>query len=178
MAPLIAALVKWGLPMIASAVMSKGTELVQEKLGVDLTEALGSEEGRIHLKQLEVQHEEFLVNAAMQSDKLEVEDRAGARASYTSVATSENAPWYDKSLLPVMSYLVTLGFFGCMGALFYVSITNAKLDDNSRDILIYAFGAMTAGWMTIMNFLFGASRGGRENQAALQDIAKKQKDTP
>lgn len=175
---ILAGLLKAGLPLLASAVMSKGAEVIQDKLGVDIKDALGTEEGRLKLKELELQHDEFLRTAASQAEErdlkgfeLEVNDRVSARSANAQIATSEAAPWYDKVLLPGMAILTTLGFFGCLGALFYLSAKNIKLDDNSRDILIYAFGALTGGWMTVMNFLFGTSKGGRENQIALAKIA-------
>ena len=179
MIPLVAAAIKWGLPLLAGAIASKGQELVQEKLGIDLSSALGTEEGRIKLKQLEMEHQEFLINAAQATEareldyfKEEVKDTQSARTTNAQIATSDLAPWYQKALMPLMAVLVTIGFFGSMFALFWISFNNVQLDDNSRDILIYAFGAMTAGWMSIMNYLFGSSHGSRQSQEALAAIAK------
>lgn len=173
---ILAGLLKAGLPILASAVMSKGADVIQEKLGVDIREALGSEDGRIKLKELELQHDEFLRKMAADADErelrgfqVEVEDRKSARDTFAQVAVSSEAPWYDKILLPSMAIITTLGFFGCLAALFYLSVKGIKLDDNSRDVLIFAFGSLTGGWLTIMNFLFGTSKGGREMQNNLMN---------
>jgi len=173
-APLLKDLAMWGFSAIASVVAAKGKEVVEDKFGVKLDDLMGSEEGRLTLKKLEIEHQEFLIEMAQKSEarefeyfKAEVEDRQSARSANAEIATNSNSGVLQRTLLPVMSYVITLGFFGSMGALFYVSLTGAKLDDNSRDILIYAFGAMTGGWMLVMNFLYGSSHGSRANQEAL-----------
>ena len=180
LSPLLMELGKWGFQTIASVVTAKGKQVVEEKLGVNLEDALGTEAGRIELKRLEIQHQEFLINAAQQSEarefeafKTEVDDRKSAREVNMEIATSDNAPWYQKVLLPFMAILVTGGFFGCLGALFYLSASKINLDDNTRDILIYAFGVISTGWVTIMNYLFGSSANSRTNQDTINKILKK-----
>jgi hypothetical protein len=178
MAPLIAMLVKFGLPLIAGAVASKGEELIKDKLGVDLSGMLGSEEGRLKLKQLEMEHQQFLITAAQQTEarelqyfQEEVKDKASAREADASIQTSAAAPRSRKLLMPLMALLVTVGFFFCLGSLFYLSAKNIHLDDNSRDILIYAFGIISSGWMSIMNFLFGSSHGSQAKDDILGKLA-------
>jgi hypothetical protein len=179
MAPIVAALVKWGLPLLAGAAATKGEEFLKEKLGVDIGSMLNSEDGRIKLKELEMRHQEFLVNAAQASEarqldyfKEEVKDRSSARESNAAIATSEAAPWYQKALMPMLSFLVTFGFFACLGALFYLSAKGIKLDDNTRDVLIYAFGVLSAGFMSIMNYVFGSSSGSTAKDRYLGAILK------
>jgi hypothetical protein len=179
MVPIVAALIKAGFSIFGGAIASKGEEFIKDKLGIDVGEMLGSEEGRLKLRQLEMQHQEFLVTAAQASEvrevqyfQEEVKDRASARESNAAIATSVTAPWHQKALMPGMALLVTLGFFFCLGALFYLSAKNIHLDDNSRDILIYAFGIISAGWMAIMNFLFGSSHGSQAKDATIAGLAK------
>lgn len=179
MAPIVAALLKFGFSALAPAVLARGQEVIQEKLGVDIGAALGTEEGRIKLKQLEMEHEQFLITAAQAADareleyfREEVKDRSSAREENAKIATAENAPWYQKALMPAMAVMVTAGFFGCLGALFWLSGHNIKLDDNSRDVLIYAFGVLSAGFMAIMNYLFGSSHSSQSKDGVLASIVK------
>lgn len=176
MAPIIASLIQWGLPLIAGAAATKGEEFIKEKLGVDIGAMLNTEDGRIKLKELEMKHQEFLINAAQQTEErnlklyqTEVDDRKSAREATAIIATGD-APWYQKMLMPAMAILVTLGFFACLGALFYLSAKGIKLDDNSRDVLIYAFGVLSAGFMAIMNFLFGSSSGSAAKDKVLGSL--------
>lgn len=75
-------------------------------------------------------------------------------------------------LVPVMAVVVTLGFFGLISTLFYLSAQGIKLDDNSRDVLIYALGVVSSGWMGIVSYLFGSSASSRNKDAVISEIAK------
>jgi len=180
LAPLVKDLAKWGFSAISSVVATKGKEVVEEKFGIKLDDMLGSEEGRYKLKQLEIEHEQFLLEMAEKSEvrdltyfQEEVKDRSSARESNATIAIAEAAPWYQKALLPMIAVLVTTGFFGCLSCLFYLSANKITLDDNSRDVLIFAFGNLTAGWMAIMNYLFGSSKGSTDKDAVLATMAKR-----
>ena len=100
MAPLVAALIKFGFSTIAGAVASKGADVIKDKLGIDIGDALGTEQGRIQLKTLEMQHQEFLVNAAQASEardldyfKEEVKDRDSARDRDAGFMTAGMVNW-------------------------------------------------------------------------------------
>lgn len=179
-APLLKDLAKWGFGAIASVVATKGKEVVEDKFGVKLDDMLGSEEGRYKLKQLEIEHEQFLLEMNEKSEarefnyfQAEVDDRKSARDSNMQIAVSDASPWYQKALLPGMAFLVTTGFFGCLMALFYLSANKINLDDNTRDVLIYAFGVISTGWVTIMGYLFGSSHQSRQNQEAINSLLKR-----
>ena len=79
------------------------------------------------------------------------------------------------ALLPSLAFLITMGFFGSLAALFWLSAINVKLDDNSRDVLIYAFGMLSAAFSSVVNFVFGSSQGGRAAQAVIAEAASKGK---
>jgi C4-dicarboxylate transporter len=116
MAPLIALLVKSGLSLFAGAVASKGSEFIKEKTGIDLQESLGTEEGRLKLKELEMQHQELLINAAQASEvrdldyfKEEVKDRDSARSREVEIAKISGAPWYIPNFISWLTLIVTIG---------------------------------------------------------------------
>ena len=60
MAPIIATLMAQGLSLLGNAVLAKGQEAIEEKLGVKLDST-----SNLDLKRLEMQHEEWLINAAI-----------------------------------------------------------------------------------------------------------------
>lgn len=167
MLPIIAGLLQAGLPIIAGAIASKGQELVQEKLGVDLSSALGSEEGRMRLKQLEFQHEEFLITAAQQADirkldyfKAETADRDSARQREVDMAKVNNLPWWVPSTTTLLAWLILAGG----GYIFY---NTAETD------IRYAIVAIMT---TVVSFYFGTTRNSGEKDktfaAMLQKDAK------
>lgn len=179
MLPIIAALAQAGLSLIGNAVLAKGKEVVEEKLGVSLEDSVKTAEGKAKLLELQFKHEEALqqfVVAQREQDLREVEldnkNTSDARGANATIATSDHAPWYQKALLPGLAVLITLGFFASLGALISLSVLNVHLDDNSRDVLIYAFGVLSAGFMAVMNFVFGSSAGSRDAQAAVANIAR------
>lgn len=178
MPPFVITLLSQGLGLLGNAALAKGKEWVEEKTGVQLQPDMPPED-LAKLRQFELEHEEELQRLKLEDNKLDLEtfkaevaDRGSARDANTKIATSSDAPWYQKALLPAIAAFVTIGFFGCMFGLFYVSYANVQIDTNAKDVLVYAFGAMTAGWMAVMNYLFGSSHGSRDNQVALASIAK------
>lgn len=179
MLPIIAALANAGLSLIGNAVLAKGKEVVEEKLGVSLEDSVKTTEGKAKLLELQFKHEEALqqfVIAQREQDLRQVEldnkNTSDARGANATITISDHAPWYQKALLPLMAVLMAVGFFACMAALIYLSAMNIHLDDNSRDVLVYAFGVLSAGFMSVMNFLFGSSAGSRDAQTAVANIAK------
>mgnify|MGYP003467670454 CR=1 FL=1 len=183
MAPALVLLLKGlassGLSLIGNAVLAKGKEVVEQKLGVDLESAMSTEQGRIRLQQLQAEreaelHDFVLAQREQELRHVELDNKntADARTANTTVATSDHAPWYQKALMPVMAVLMAVGFFACLGALMYLSAMGIKLDDNSRDVLVYAFGVLSAGFMAVMSFLFGSSAGSRDAQAAVASVAR------
>jgi hypothetical protein len=95
MIPILAALLQAGLPLIAGAIQTKGKDFIQEKLGVNLDDMLGSEAGRLQLKQLEVQHEEWLGNQVLELRKLDMQDTAAYLADAGSARSQRSYYCYQ-----------------------------------------------------------------------------------
>lgn len=149
MVPLVAALIKFGLSTVAGAVAAKGKDLVQEKLGINLDDALGTEAGRIQLKQLEMEHEQFLITAAQATEfreldffKTEVADRDSARRREQEVAKAANLPWYVPNFISVLTLIVVLG-----GGWMFLTIE----DVNARMVIV-------AQIATVLAYYYGTTR--------------------
>lgn len=118
MVPIIAALIKAGLPILANAVANKGQELIEEKLGVKLPSVaeLTDPEHQVRMKQLELDHEEFLLGQALENRKLDLReqeleagDRDSARQREVAIAQASPRPWWIPSFLDVLTVLVVVG---------------------------------------------------------------------
>jgi len=59
-----------GLPLIANAVLTKGKEVVEDKLGVKLDVGM-TQDQLFALKQKEFEHQEFLIQAALEEKKVD-----------------------------------------------------------------------------------------------------------
>ncbi len=118
MAPIVAALLKAGLPMLASAITNKGQEVIEEKLGVKLPPiaALDNPEVTLKLKQIESDNEEFLLTNAtenrkidLEEFKIEVADRASARGREMELEKVSKRPWWVPSFLDVLTLVIVIG---------------------------------------------------------------------
>lgn len=155
MAPIVAALIKFGLPVLASAVAAKGKEVVQEKLGINLDDALGTEEGRFNLRQAEIDHEEFLVTSAMEDKRLDMADTASAREMNSRVQESANASWLAKNIMPVLALIVVLGG----GTLLWTT--------DEADVRTAVVGLITL----VLGFFFGSSRSSQSKDATISALS-------
>lgn len=170
MAPLIAAAIKFGFPILASALASKGGEAIQEKLGIDISSALGSEEGRIKLKQLEMEHEQFLIEAAQQSEirdleyfKAEIDDRESARDRDSKIAAASQKN-YRADLMFGLAIAVTVG-------LVYLVWRSEELAEFTKGIVTLVLGRFMGYLDNIYSFEFGTTRGSRQKDATIDKLS-------
>ncbi len=171
MAPLIAALVKFGFSTIAGAVASKGKEYVQEKLGVNLDDALGTEQGRIQLKSMEMQHQEFLVNAAQASEvrdleyfKQEVVDRSAARLRDSEFIKQGLQNWRAHVMFAIAVAVV------CW--LVWLVWKTPDLPEYTKGIFTLLLGRFTGYLDNIYNFEFGTTRSSRQKDNTIERLTK------
>lgn len=161
--PIISQLAAHGLNLLSSAVMSKGTQLVQEKLGVNLQEELNTPEGILKLRELETAHEEELVKLALQDKQLDLEsyqvaaaDTANARAMEISLATSTEAGWLNQNLVAILALIIVLGG-GTMLAT--TQDTDVKF-------------AVTSVMTLVVGFFFGSSRSSANKDATINNLSR------
>lgn len=148
MIPLVAALIQGGLGLLGNAVLAKGKEVVEEKLGVDITAAMSTEQGRIQLKQLETAHEEALNQFVLaqreqelKADQMAYADTNSAREMNTKINESANASWLAKNVAAVLALLVVMG-----GGTLLATTKDA-------DVRTAVVGLMTL----VLGFYFGSS---------------------
>jgi hypothetical protein len=164
MAPIVATLIKWGMGTLAGAVASKGKDLIQEKLGINLEDALGTEAGRLQLKQLEMQHEQFLMDKVEAADirdleffKAEVTDKDSARNREVEMEKLRDAPWWVPSTLTLLTFTVVVGG----GYMFWMT-------ENTE--VRYALIAIVTG---VLQYYYGTTRSSQANGAAIRAIASR-----
>lgn len=164
---IIAALVKAGLTGLASAVLSKGQETIEDKLGIKLEDQVKTEDGLIKLKQLEFEHQEFLINAAASEDnreleyfKQEIADKESARAREIETlkqATAQGTPWWAPSPLTILAFII----IGGGGYMFY---NTADTDTKYAIISIVTM---------VVSYYFGTSKQSHDKDSTIASIAAK-----
>lgn len=175
MMPLIQTLLTNGLGLVANAVMAKGKEFVEDKLGVKLAPDMTPEQ-LAQVKIAEMQHEEELVRLRLEENKLNLEelgmrlkDTDSARNRETAIATSKDAPLLNKVITPILALgilLITLALFSV------VMFQEAPVDSSRKDILIYILGVLSAISTQIVSYYFGSSQGSKDKADQLKEVLK------
>jgi len=164
-----------GLNLVANAVLAKGKDYVENKLGVELKPDMTSEDlAKIQIAQME--HEEELLKLRLEEDKLDLaelearlKDTNDARQREVQIATSDKAPLLNKIITPVLA----LGILGLTFVLFgVVMFDNTPVEASRKDILIYVLGVLSDVSTQVAAYYFGSSAGSKEKTEALKEALK------
>lgn len=159
LAPFLTKLAESGLNLIFNAVNAKGKDIVEKTLGIDLEKTVQTEEGLFKLRQLELDHEEFLITAAQEQAKnnlsaykLEVENTSSAREMNVSIQESINSSRLSKEAPYYLDFLIIGATLLLASLLIFVGVPliNEKL-------VYMAFGSLVTLCGTIVNFHRGSS---------------------
>ena len=175
MIPIVGALLGQGLNLVANAVMAKGKDWVENKLGVELKPDMTSEDySKLQIAQM--QHEEELLKLKLEDNKLDLQeldlrlkDTDSARKREVEIATSEKAPLINKSVTPVLALGVTAITFVLFGFLMFDS---SPVEPSRKDVLVYVLGALTAISTQVISYYFGSSVGSKDKSAQLDKVLK------
>ena len=175
MIPIVGALLGQGLNLVANAVMAKGKDWVENKLGVELKPDMTSEDYS-KLQIATMQHEEELLKLKLEDNKLDLQeldlrlkDTDSARSREVEIATSEKAPLINKIVTPVLALGVTAITFVLFGILMF---DRSPVEPSRKDILVYVLGALTAISTQVISYYFGSSVGSKDKSAQLDKVLK------
>lgn len=149
MAPLIAQLLASGVSLLGNALMSKGKEVVEEKLGVKLPD-LNQEvppEKLVELRALEFQHDEKLRELAIEQARLELEGEKVAQGAVTQRWQADmlsDSP-LSKNIRPlVLLYLLASYTLMSLMSAANINVTQAYVELLGQ-MLMVAFSAYFVG---------------------------------
>lgn len=175
LAPILGPLLTNGLNLVANAVMAKGKDYVEKKLGVELKPDMSPEE-IAKLKIAEMEHEEELIKLKLESDKLglteldmRIKDNESARSRETSISTSSTAPLLNKIITPVLAIIVLSLTFWLFASVIFDS---EAVDASRKDILIYVLGVLSTICSQIVSYYFGSSQGSKEKSEHIKGLFK------
>ena len=149
-ASIVSGLISNGLPKVADAVMEKGVDYVQQKLGVELKpEGQMNADDVAKLKEAAMKHEEFMA-------EIDLKNMQGARDMQLKAMDSD-----DPLVRRFVYYFI--GFWSILSATYIGFITFGAIpEDNIRfadTILGFVLGTMVA---SMFQFLLGSSIGSRK----------------
>ena len=164
-----------GLNLVANAVMAKGKDFVEKKLGVELKPDMSPEDlAKIQIAQME--HEEELLKLRLEEDKLDLaelelrlKDTDSARDREVQISTSDKAPLLNKIVTPVLALSILFLTFALFGV---VMFNDTPIEASRKDILIYILGVLSAIASQIVSYYFGSSAGSKEKTEALKGVMK------
>jgi hypothetical protein len=160
---IVSGLIEKGLPKVADAVMEKGVDYVEQKMGVKLKpeDQLTDDDVKC-LQEAAMKHEEFMA-------EIDAKDRDSARNREIEIATSEKAPYINKVVTPFLA----LGVVGLSFILFAILIF-VDVKTEAKDILIYILGVLSAAVTQILSYYFGSSQGSKDKseEAKLKALIK------
>lgn len=147
---IVSGLISKGLPKVADAVMEKGVEAVEEKLGLKLKpEDQLTDEDTKSLQEAAMKHEEFMA-------EMDLKNMEGARDMQLTAMQSD-----DPLVRRFVYYFIT--FWSVLSATYIGAITFASIPDNNvrfaDTILGFVLGTMVAA---MFQFLLGSSLGSRK----------------
>ena len=157
-ASIVSGLISNGLPKIADAVLEKGVDYVEQKLGVALKpEDEMKPEDVKDLRERAMQHAEFMA-------ELDAKDRSNARGREIQISTNDKAPLINKIVTPVLALGVVGLAFALFGVLLFIEVK-----PEAKDILIYVLGVLSAAVTQILSYYFGSSQGSKDKSELLKE---------
>ena len=142
--------------LFAGGAGEKVGSLIAGLFGVDnkpdsIIEALKNDpDAIIKLKQLEADNKLELQRLVLEDEKLRLLDVQSARQREISVVKLTGKKDVNVS---VISYVVISGFFALTGLLIFVA-----LPEGSSDAIFLLFGALAAGFGSVIQYFFGSSK--------------------
>lgn len=100
----------------------------------------------------------------------EVADLDSARKREMAVATSENAPYLNKVIVPVLALGVLIATFFLFGLIMF---NEGLIDSTRKDIIIYVLGVLSAISTQIISYYFGSSKGSADKNTSLDKVLNK-----
>lgn len=176
-APIIAglgkALLANGFSLLANAVQEKGQAFIEEKLGVSIESSLKTTEGKRQLKQMELDHEQFLISAAIDNRKLDLEEQKLHVDNTKDARDMQKVALAGDDVFARRFIYYFAAGTAIVTATYIFTITFIKIPDTSirfvDTILGFLLGTLLA---TIFNFFYGSSSSSKSKDAALQEITK------
>lgn len=172
MLPIVSVLLEKGLSILGNAVLAKGKDVIEDKLGIDL-EAPMTPEQLLTLKQAEFQHEQWLLDAGIRKSQQELEETKLYLADVQNARGMQQTALQQDDLFSkrFLYYFATV-IFG-FTALYISAITFADVPTaNSRTVDTVLGFLLATCLATIVQFFFGTSKSSSNKDSTIQSLAQ------
>ena len=128
-------------PLGGMAISALASKLGVEAIPAAITEALADPAAVAKLQELELEYA-----------KVDAADRDSARKAEVALATSEQAPFLNKSVTPILALVIVMAW----GFIQYHLLTHV-VPVEMREIIIRVLGTLDGSLVMVLSYYFGAS---------------------
>jgi citrate synthase len=160
---------------ILQNLFSGGASTLVDSVGKVLDNVVTSREEKMQLeneiRKSELQFQVDMKKLSNEEQQMILGDISSARQREVQVQTSEHATKLSKNISPILA----LGTVVITLALFYVLVFSPKtVEGDSKDIVMYILGVLSAILTQIYSYYFGSSAGSAAKSRTLANISEKQ----
>lgn len=172
LAPLLAKLAESGLEMVGNAILSKGKEVVEEKLGVKIPDdpAKLSPEFLQQLQVRQMEHQEFLIDAGIRQRDQEIKEYA-IQVDDTKDARSRDVAMMQAGYRNSRANLMLAGAGVLVVLILAVVVWGSAMDDYEKSIITLILGRMLGYIDQGFNFEFGTTRSSGKKDDIIDKMA-------
>lgn len=154
---------------------SGGANTLVDSVGKVLDNVVTTKEEKMQLeneiRKSEMQFQLDLKKLSLEEQQMVLNDMSNARQREVQMLNAPNTTKLNRNLMPMMA----LGTILIVLALFYVLIFSPKVIQNdSKDIVMYILGVLSAVLTQIYSYYFGSSAGSADKAKTLASMQSKQ----
>lgn len=158
-----------------SDLFSGGASTLVDSVGKVLDNVITTKEEKQQLdneiRKSEMQFQIDLKKLTIEEQQLILGDMSNARSREVQMMSIEGNTKLNKNLMPLMA----LGTIVIVLALFYVLVfTPSVIKTESKDVIIYILGVLSAVLTQIYSYYFGSSAGSSDKQKTINSFNKNQ----
>ena len=157
-----------------SDLFSGGASQLVDSIGNTLDKITTTKEEKLQLeleiKKAETQYQLEVQKLSVEEKRLVYQDVDSARHMATEVQTSSNSTKLSKNIASYLAIGTTLLTF----FLFYILIfKNEVIKPDTKDVVVYILGVLSAIVTQIFSFYFGSSQGSADKNKIIQEMKDK-----
>lgn len=154
-----------------SDLFSGGASTLVDSVGKVLDNVITTKEEKgqleIELRKSEQEFQMEMRKLDLQEQQAVLGDMSNARSREVQMMNSENNTKLNKNLMPILA----LGTIFLILSLFFVLVfTPSVIKAESKDVIIYILGALSAVLAQIYSYYFGSSIGSADKQKTLNNL--------
>lgn len=154
LASIVSSLISGGLPSVAKAVVEKGTDYVEQKLGVSLKPDMSPEELQ-KVSEAAMKHEEFIISEGYK-------DIADARDMNENIQSSQFSSWLAKNSAYILDFIIVLAAVFLTFIAFFTSVPV-----ENKELVYTLVGSLWTYSGVVINFHRGTSIGSQRKDEFL-----------